>query len=191
MPNTKKLYIIPGFGESTRMKKYGEVIKRAKKFGFSVVPVDINWDWTKTMSDFIKQADKQIPNDISTDYVFGFSFGTYIASILSQKKNAKGYIFCSASPYYREDLAGLSNEVRKEFGKKMLKDFEKFSFPQDVKTKAWFLVGSKEPVSCVYRTKESYKNWSGKKQMFIIEKAEHDLKNPNYLERIEMIIRKL
>ena len=58
------IYIIPGLGETTRSKNYIEVIKIAEKLGFSVVSVNITWKTDTSMSNFIQQADNQIPNNI-------------------------------------------------------------------------------------------------------------------------------
>lgn len=51
----KKLYIIPGFGKSTRMTAYRGIIKFAREQNFFVVPIKVEWDMDKTMFDYIKE----------------------------------------------------------------------------------------------------------------------------------------
>src|SRR3989344_7131050 len=130
MRKQRKLYIIPGLGETTRSKNYKEVIRSAKNEGLLVVPVNITWSADKDMSHYIRQADNQIPNNITQDFIFGFSFGAYIASILAKEKKAVGYIFCSISPYFKADLKYIPDKSRKYFGEKIMNSFKKYEFPK-------------------------------------------------------------
>ncbi len=185
------IYIIPGIGESSRSKNYREIIKFAKKAGFLVVPINIKWEKDKTMSNFIRQADSQIPSNITQSYILGFSFGAYIASLLSTKKLAKGYIFCSISPYFKDDLKYIPNQTKKYFGKILMNSFKKYSFPQKTKSKAWFLVGDKEWDLTIKRVKKSYDNWGGQKKLYIINSAQHKLSHPKYIEKVKYILKRL
>lgn len=138
------LYIIPGLGESTRSKNYRGIIKYARDIGLEIVPVNINWSSKMDMTDFIAQVDSKIPDSIDDSYVLGFSFGAYITAVLAKKKNAKGYIFCSASPYFKENLKDIPEKTRKYFGETMFESFKKYSFPKDVESEAWFLIGEND-----------------------------------------------
>jgi esterase/lipase len=131
-----KIYIIPGLGESTRMVNYREVIKLFKKADFKVIPIKIVWSLDMDITDYINQANKQIPNISKNDYVLGFSFGAYIASILSKKKKVKGFIFCSLSPFFKENIKNIPEETKKYFGQKMINSFKKYSFPSVSKSRA-------------------------------------------------------
>ena len=186
-----KIYLIPGLGETTRFKNYRQVIKIAKENKIQIVPVNIKWEMGVSMSKFIEQADKQIPDNIESDYIFGFSFGAYIASVLSTKKKAKGYIFCSISPYFKDDLKFIPEETKKYFGKVLMDSFKNYSFPKNAKGKAWFLIGDKDWEIAKNRAKKSYDVWRGEKEINIIKGVGHELSNPDYIKIIERIIRRL
>ena len=64
-----------------------------QKSGFSVVPINIKWKLDMYMDDFIRQANKEIPNNIKNDYILGFSFGAYITAVLSKRKRQKDLFF--------------------------------------------------------------------------------------------------
>jgi len=185
------IYIIPGLGETTRSKNYIEVIKIAEKLGFSVVSVNITWKTDTSMSNFIQQADNQIPNNITNDFIFGFSFGAYIASILAKKKKANGYIFCSISPYFKDDLKYIPEESKKYFGKKVMNSFKKYQFPKGLTGSAWFLIGEKDWKLAIKRARASYKLWDGNKELSIIKGAGHELTGSNYIKKINLIMRRL
>ncbi|OJI08512.1 hypothetical protein BK005_00700 [bacterium CG10_37_50] len=186
-----KLYIIPGLGESTRAKNYREIIKLARKTGFEVNPVNILWEKNMDMTDFVVQADKKIPNDSSDDYILGFSFGAYIVSILSKKKKIKGIIFCSISPYFKEDLKDIPLESKEYFGKKMMDSFKRYTFPKKIKSTAWFLIGEKDWPLTISRAQKSFKLWGGIKSMEVIKGAGHSLDDKKYFNAIKKIIKKL
>lgn len=188
---TRKIYIIPGLGETTRGKNYKELIRILKNSDFMVIPVNIFWGTNMDMNDFIKQADKIIPNDIKNDYILGFSFGAYITAILSKKKKTKGFIFCSMSPYFKDDIKNIPEESKKYFGKKMMNSFKKYSFPNKSKSSAYFLIGSKDWGIAIERMEKSYKIWKGKKEKYIVKDTEHDLSTKNYIKILKNIIKKL
>lgn len=187
MKNSRRLYIIPGLGETTRSKNYKELIESARDSGLVVKPVKINWEVDMDMSDYINQADKQIPDSIPNDFIFGFSFGAYIASVLARKKNVGGYLFCSLSPYFKDDLKFIPEESKKYFGKKMMDSFKKYTFPKQAKGQAWFLVGEKDWDLAKKKAKKSYGMWQGKKELYIIKGAKHELTSSNYIKKLNSI----
>ena len=191
MKKKTKIYIIPGLGESPRNKNYIKIVKSAKKADFMVVPVNILWDQNMDMVDFVDQADRKIPDDCQSDYILGFSFGAYIVSILSKKKKAKGVIFCSISPYFKEDLKDIPRESKDYFGKKMMDSFKRYTFPKKVMSDAWFLVGRKDWPLAISRTQRSFDLWGGKKSLKVIKGVGHDLGNKKYSTVVEKIIEKL
>lgn len=186
-----KVYIIPGLGESTISSNYKQVISILKENGFKVVPIKILWAKNLAMSDYIEEANKQIPENSNNDYILGFSFGAYIASVLSKNKKAKGYIFCSLSPYFKDDLKQIPKESRDYFGKKMIDSFKKYSFPSRSKDSAWFLIGTKDWDLALERAQKSFDKWKGPKELVFVKNAGHSLKDPNYIKAIQKIIKKL
>jgi len=184
----KKLYIIPGLGETTRMKNYRQIIKSAKNNGYEIVSVNINWDATKDMTDFIKEADNKLPTNLSNDIILGFSFGSYIAYQLSKNRKTKGYIFCSTSPYFLADLKQIPKVTRDYFGPKLFNSFKKYKKIQNLPTSAFFLIGSEDWPLAIQRTKDLYESWEGLKELQIIPNVEHDLCDKNYSDKVISII---
>jgi alpha-beta hydrolase superfamily lysophospholipase len=88
----KNLYIIPGFGYSSRRPEYLKIGKYAQKKRYRVFYVPI--DWTKPLSKQIIRLNKK-------DTVFGFSLGAIIARLSYQKTPCKRLILASCSPLYR------------------------------------------------------------------------------------------
>jgi hypothetical protein len=186
-----KLYVIPGLGESTRNKNYRELIQYARDQGIRVEPVNIHWSTKLNMSDFIDQARSKLPQDLSKSYILGFSFGSYIAAVLSERKQAKGYIFCSTSPYFKEDLKNIPKESKKYFGKNLFNSFKKYSFPSETNSRAWFLIGEKDWELAITKNKEMFNKLSGKKSHKIVLEAGHSLSHPKYTKEVEKILKML
>jgi len=178
-------------GESIRASNYRDVILTAKKADLCVVPVNIDWGINMDMTDYINQADKKIPNESVEDYILGFSFGAYISAILSKKKKMKGFIFCSLSPYFKENLKNIPEESKKYFGKKMMASFKKYSFSYNNQSKAWFLIGKKDWPLAIRQAKGSCNKWKGSKKLIVIKDAGHSLKHSNYIKALGRIIKKL
>jgi len=183
--------VIPGVGESTRAQNYRSIIQSARILNFKIIPVNIHWSSKVDMTNFITQADKKIPKNISNDYILGFSFGAYIAAVLSKKKNARGYIFCSLSPYFKENLKNIPNETKKYWGQKMMKSFKKYTFPKNVKSLAWFFIGSKDWEIAIAANKAFYKKWAGGKNLSLVKDAGHELNHKNYIKKVRTILKML
>jgi len=186
-----RLYVIPGVGESTRAKNYSELIRHARKSGLIVMPVNIKWSSKMDITDFINQANKKIPDNSDSDYIIGFSLGAYIAAILSESKNAKGYIFCSISPYFKENLKLIPQESKKYWGVKIMKSFNKYNFPTKSKAQAWFFMGDKDWEIAQNAIKIFHKKWKGKKSLKYIKNVGHELSHPNYLKELKNLIKML
>lgn len=187
----KKIYIIPGLGESTRSKNYRDIIKFAKNMGFQVISVKIDWKSNTPITDFIDQADKQIPKTSKEDYILGFSFGAYIAHILAKNKTAKGFIFCSTSPYFKNNLKEIPSETKKYFGDILMDSFKKYSPTKNNSGKAWFLIGGKDWKIAIDQSKSLCEQWKGEKNLFVIKNVGHELKHPLYLAKLKTILKKL
>lgn len=186
-----RLYVIPGVGETTRAKNYIELIHYARKIGLVVVPVNIEWSSKMDITDFINQADEKIPENSDSDYIFGFSMGAYIAAVLSESKNAKGYIFCSISPYFKENLKFIPKETKNYLGPKIMKSFNKYNFPIKSKAQTWFFMGDKDWGIAQNAIKIFYKKWKGKKSLKYIKGIGHELWPIPYNSEIKKILIKL
>lgn len=186
----RKIYIVPGFGESTRMKNYRDVIKYAKQQKFEVVPIKIDWDLNKNMPDYIKEVSSQI-SDKEDSYILGFSFGAYISYVLSKKKKLNGYIFCTISPYFYENLKDIPNKSKEYFGDNFIKSLKKYTIHGGNKNKAWFLVGEKDWNLAKQVNREACREWSGESNFILVKNAEHELGQKNYVAQVRKIIKNL
>ena len=187
----KKLYIIPGFGESIRSKNYRRITKDAKELGFTIIPVHIRWKLYAPMSDFMRQAQETISSATTEDYILGFSFGAYIMTVLALKKKYKGYIFCSISPYFKDDLQYIPEKTKEYFGKIFMGSLKKYSFPKSSSGRAWFFIGDKDWDIAIQRAHKAYKAWRGRKNIYIVKGAGHELLNKNYVKQIKTILKML
>ena len=78
----KVVYIIPGFGYSTRQKAYKEIAKYFKSKGIKPIPVNISWKY-KVMSDYIEEFMKKYKDGKNNKvYIIGFSFGAFIINLV-------------------------------------------------------------------------------------------------------------
>lgn len=183
-PFMKKIYIIPGLGESTKDKVYRKIVTLLKSQGWETVSINIKWNRT-TAKDWLEQVSAKIKSDkILNPHVLGFSFGAYVAVLLSQELKFKKIICCSLSPYFKEDLKNIHPEVIKYFGIRRINDFKNYSFPKKPVGEIVFFVGDKEPKISLKRTNNAYKKWSGKKSLKIIKGAYHNLSQDAYKDEI-------
>lgn len=184
----KKLYIVPGFGESTRMKNYREVIKIGKENDFEIKPIKIIWDMDKNMDDYIKEVESQIPEMSKEDTILGFSFGAYIAYLLSNKKEFNNYIFCTISPYFKDNLKDIPQESKDYFGKNFINSLRKNNIHNGNKSNAWFLTGDKDWDLAIKTNKQASNKWSGNSNFILVKNCGHDLANLNYIKEVKKII---
>ena len=108
-----KLYIIPGHGQTTRLKPYQEIFKHASK-KYDVVM--INPKWKRSLS-------SQIFLTTKNDIIFGFSLGALLAYMVAQKYPHKKVIAASMSP-----ILELPDKIIRQLGKKKYLDFKKFKY---------------------------------------------------------------
>ena len=189
-----KLYIIPGFGETTRSKGYKKIIDSAHVLHFKVIPIYIIWGKT-VATDWLKQLRSVLMSHHETmstpPILLGFSFGAYLAILLAKEIKFKKLILCSLSPYFRDDIQHLPQFAHKMLGKRRIKDFQKYPFPKDILTPAVFFVGGKDSPLVIQRTHKAYKTWKGKKQLEVIQNAEHSIDNKLYLAAIQKQLKNL
>ncbi|OGH84918.1 MAG: hypothetical protein A2493_00390 [Candidatus Magasanikbacteria bacterium RIFOXYC12_FULL_33_11] len=190
---SKVIYIIPGFGQNTKMKGYTELIKFFKTKKFKVVPIKITWKH-KVMSDYVTEFQTQLIHKKEDDvYLFGFSFGAMIAFISADKIKPKDLLLASLSPYFKEDLKYNRPAWSKYLGKKRMKDFENFSFnklSKIINCKTFLFAGEKE-VKELFRTVNDAHKKLNKSELVIIKNAEHDISKKEYIGELKEVINKL
>src|SRR3989344_9570337 len=106
----RKLYIIPGWRETCRRKPYQLLASRAKRKGYQVELIKINWG---------KNLSEQIFPVPSNAIVFGFSLGAIFAWLVAQKSPCRQIILASMTPlrYFRnkKDIRLLAQVTGKDF----------------------------------------------------------------------------
>lgn len=190
----KIVYIIPGNGEShTKQKGYVKLEKLFKKNG--ITPVHVEMDWDKNpgkFKDFGQQFLRKYKKPRNTEvYILGFSFGAVAAFLSAAKTKPAAFIFCSLSPYFLEDQKNLKPTWLKWFRKNMVdSDYSFVALAPTITSKAYFVVGSEEDYSCLYRARNAKRLISGS-SLIIAKGAKHNLGQKEYLAALERLIPKL
>jgi len=189
------VFIIPAGFESPKAEVYLQIMAAFKAKGIKPCPVNIVWKrttLTENLNQFLKQFEK---SKVKGFYLFGFSFGAYLAFVASAKITPKAQILCSLSPYFKEDLSLLKNSWRKVIGKNRLEDIQKnYSFDELVKKvtcKTILIAGDEEGDKLERRVFDAYKKLSSQKELVVIKGAKHDIRQKEYLEKIKEVIASL
>ncbi|MFA7314868.1 MAG: hypothetical protein WC025_02960 [Candidatus Magasanikbacteria bacterium] len=189
----KIVYIIPGFGQQTKMSGYNKLLKFFKTKKFKVVSVKISWK-NKVMSNYIDEFSKQLTHQKEDEvYLFGFSLGAMIAFISAEKINPKVLLLASLSPYFKEDLKFVRESWKNFLGKKRIEDFKNFSFTKLAKKidcKTFLFAGETEVKELFRRVEDANKNLKHS-ELFIIKNTKHDISQKEYLNKLEEIINTL
>lgn len=188
---SKILYLIPGFGEDTKLEKYSEVKNIFKKQKFKIIPIKITWKY-KTMSDYVREFLKQYKQHSNSDdvYILGFSYGAIISIIVSTQVHLKAQFVCSLSPFFKEDLPTIKERRKRYIGLKRLSDFESLSFNQlakNITCKTYIFAGTKEWPEVEKRAKNASKLIKNN-ELFMIDGAKHDIWQKVYLELLQKVI---
>ena len=81
--NNKKIYILPGFGESVKDVGYKKISDFAKKEVYKPILVPIIWT-RRTASSWLKQFEQIVKKHGDDAVVLGFSFGAYISVLAAR-----------------------------------------------------------------------------------------------------------
>ena len=191
----KTLYIIPGYGESEKMRKYKHLKTVFAKCGYYAVFLTVDWKADASIRAVATTVNKELKSygDTKDTLLLGFSFGACIVALVSKKHTFKQVLFCSISPYFKDDLSLWSlktlQKIKKYFGDEVFpKSLMRETFPAVKNQSAIFLVGSKEG-ECIDRAKRAFDVWEGKKKLVVIPTANHNLTNIHYLRRIKRILK--
>lgn len=179
------VYIIPGFGERTTSTTYRNVAMSFAKQKIRPVFISIQWKY-KTMTDYVNQFVKQVHDPNQESYLFGFSFGAMIAMLATPRLKTRKLFLCSLSPFFKEDLPGLSIASRASIGAKRLIDFSSYSFyaiAQKIDCQTFLFVGENELPSVINRAKIAHEKIKDSRFKIITE-CDHDIHHPNYEREI-------
>lgn len=106
----KKLYIIPGYRETTRREPYKKIADLALKKKYKIVKINPNWK--------ISLASQIVPVH-KDDVIFSFSLGGILALLIAQKFTCKKIILASATTYK------CANDLRLFLPSDIIKDIRK------------------------------------------------------------------
>ena len=88
----KYAYIIPGFMENASTRKaYKQIANLFRKKGYTPIIPKITWK-QRVMSDYIKEFNSQLKENVSESIFLGFSFGAFIAFVSASHNNPKNLI---------------------------------------------------------------------------------------------------
>lgn len=166
-----------------------------KKWGYTLIVISVNWEGNKSIRECVRATEKQIKSyeNHEQSVILGFSFGACILALLLKKMSFKKAIFCSISPYFKEDMPfWLPNDIKiiekyfrsDRFAQSLMKE----TFPITHAQPATFLVGSREGKECIGRAQKSFDLWKGKKEIFVIPNANHNIGNEHYLRQLKALL---
>lgn len=181
----KKLYIIPGWGETIRFKQPREFIDWASK-KYEIVPVRYVSKKGILLSENLKIIREQVKKPTNKSVIFGFSMGALFAYILASEIKFEKAIICSISPVLENDLDFYKiKDVRKIFTDRVIKELKTWKYKK-LKCPAVFMCGDKEGEEEIFRTKKLYEKNTGK--IIIIKNQIHSLDGV-YLEKVKKILK--
>lgn len=176
----KKVYFIPGWGETKKFKYSDKLIKAIRK-GYRVIPIDYVSKRGTTLSKNIELILKQIKKPTSKDILIGFSMGALFAYILSTRMKFKKVIICSISPVLENDLDIYpKKEISKIFSPTEIKELRrlKYTEPKNVST---YMCGDKEKKETIDKTRWLAKKFKG--NLIIVKNTKHEL-GDKYIKQI-------
>lgn len=181
----KHFYIIPGFGETISDAPYKEIITFLKNKKYNVIFYQPKWKWN-TMDRWLSDFRKILYKD-SESIALGFSLGANILALSTESYTFKKVIFCSISPYFKNDLKHLPTLASKILGKRRMIAFSKYNFPETSNIPAFFIYGEKEAELIPNGNKIHFDMWKGNKKYRIVKGAEHDISNTEYIKTIKSL----
>jgi hypothetical protein len=104
------IYLIPGYGESCRLKRYQTLVRTLRNKEYSVICK--NPKWNKPLSHQMFPVEKDA-------IVFGFSLGAVLAYLVAKKYPCQKVIFASVTPIHKYSF---ETWVKEGFIKEMSRD---------------------------------------------------------------------
>ncbi len=181
----KNLLIIPGFGESATDSAY-KTIKNQYNKKYNVINFVPKWNYNVPSNWLAELRHVLSVIDTKNTTVVCFSFGAYITLLSAAETRFEKIIFCSISPFYKEQLSMMPEAAKAYFGKRRVKDFYQHSIPKSIhNSPAVFLFGSEDWPYAIREAKKLAKKYHG--EFRIIENTHHEL-SENYIKVIATFI---
>lgn len=131
----KKIYILPGYEETTRRRPYQKLRKLAQAKGYEVVFKNINWKQNLT---------KQIFEIEKDSVVFGFSLGAILARLIVQDYHCKQVILASMTILDDFEKGKNRDALIDLLGIKFVDDVRDYLKPKHKAQKQTIMYGDKE-----------------------------------------------
>jgi len=187
-----KAFIIPGYRETSDNAGYKEIASMFRKKGCDPVIVTIDWK-NKTMAEYVDQFRTILSKTDEPFYLFGFSFGAFIAFLTATERKPKALFLASPSPYFKEDLPSVPAAWKRFIGKNRVKVFSTYSFPvlaKKITCPTYVFLGEKEAKkfpSLEYRAKDAAKRIKNA-TLTVIPGAKHDASQKEYQDALRAAI---
>jgi len=187
----KVAYIIPGYDGTQHLNNVQLVATLFKSMKVTPVPIKIRWKY-RTMSDYLSDLFSQVrANENREMYLFGFSYGAMIALLSAPVLQPTRLYLCSLSPYFKEDLILMREQVAiKIIGKKRHAEFKTIEFnalAKTIKCSTTLLAGEKESESVIGITQRAHERIK-KARMIIVPHASHNLNHVSYRNTLKEIL---
>ena len=131
----KKIYILPGYEETTRRRPYQKLRSLLQKRGYEVVFKNINWKQNLT---------KQIFEIEKDSILFGFSLGAVLARIIAQKYPCKIGIFASMTILIDFKKGSNREALIELLGEEFVNDVRDYLKPKHKALRQVVMYGDKE-----------------------------------------------
>jgi pimeloyl-ACP methyl ester carboxylesterase len=178
----RKVYVIPGFGDSPSGKPYINVRKCFENAGVQCKVVSIRWKYNSVF-DYVDQfMITYRPRKNSEVYIFGFSFGALIALMVSTYINPTKLYLCSLSPFFQEDIKKNGAKDFVSLGKrrgKVLRTIPFSRIARTIKCPTIIVVGECELPSVIRRARLVAKEIK-RSRLHIASNAGHNLLDEGY-----------
>jgi pimeloyl-ACP methyl ester carboxylesterase len=179
------LYVIPGFREDKKNKKYRDLEKIARGAGFKVKIVNISWgtlpySFEKWSKEFLAQYKRE-----KGSAVLGFSFGAIIACLTAARSKPSKLILCSLSPYFVEGQRRLRIKWLRWWRKNMPENNYWFKdYLPSIKMPTQILVGGREAEECLRRARSAKRLIPGS-TLQIVSGSGHNIGSREYLAALK------
>ncbi len=160
----KKLYIIPGYRESTRKKPYRQIAALGLKKKYKIIKINPKWN--------VSLVSQIVPVG-KNDVIFGFSLGGILALLIAQKFACKKVILASATTHK------CANDLKTFLPADIIKDIRKTK--KNVASKVIRFYGEFEREDAIKYLPE------GASIQKFISKTEHNLSEA-YIDAIDKVL---
>jgi hypothetical protein len=131
----KKIYILPGYQETTRRRPYQKLRTLAQAKCYEVVFKNIHWD--KKLTDQIFKIEKD-------SIIFGFSLGAVLARLIVQDYPSKHAIFASMTTLHDFKKGKNRDALIELLGMDFVDDVRDYLKPKHKAVKQTIMYGDKE-----------------------------------------------